>query len=66
MMDKEAARASILQKLARRRIWGAKHTSFEYVTAGQPRRLAKLFKEAAKDLIRAGYIIPRIHTTVST
>lgn len=53
----EAIEGWILDKLSRRRQWGGKHTSFDNLRKGAPSHLADKIKDAAKELIKKGFIV---------
>ena len=49
----------ILRKLYRRRVIGGKHTAVEHLTKGLPKHVAGAAKEAVKELIKEGFILPK-------
>ncbi len=49
----------ILRKLYRRRVIGGKHTAIENLTKGLPKNVAGAAKEAVKELIKNGFILPK-------
>ncbi len=59
MSNKLEIKAKILNKLARRNIFGAKHTSFDYISSGFPKHLAKEAREVGKELINEGFILSK-------
>jgi len=58
-LTKLETKAKILNKLARRDIFGAKHTSFDYISSGFPKHLVKEAKEVGKELIKEGLILSK-------
>jgi len=52
-------KAQILKKLRRRGNWGANHTAFDDLPKGMPKHLRGEAKDAAKDLISEGLLIPK-------
>lgn len=59
MYSDEELIASILHKLLRKRLWKAKHTSFDNVRKGFDPKLHKKIDELTKQLIKEGFIIPK-------
>ena len=53
------AKIDVLQKLARRRKWGASHTSFDNLQKSFKKHDKKQIKEAAKELIREGLLLQK-------
>lgn len=49
----------ILRKLARKRIWGRKHTAFEHTYKGVPAELEGVYKRIAGNLIKEGSLLPK-------
>ena len=49
----------ILRKLFRLRIIGEKHTAVEHLTKGLPKHAAGEAKNAAKELIKEGFILQK-------
>ena len=49
----------ILRKLFRHRIIGGKHTAVENLTKGIPKQIVGEAKEAVKELIKEGFVIPK-------
>ena len=49
----------ILRKLYRHRVIGGKHTAIENITKGLPKHFVGEAKEAVKELIKEGLIIPK-------
>ncbi|MBS3133561.1 hypothetical protein J4470_05585 [Candidatus Woesearchaeota archaeon] len=49
----------ILRKLFRHRIIGGKHTAVENLTKGIPKHIVGEAKEAVKELIKEGFVIPK-------
>ncbi len=49
----------ILDKFARHGWWKARHTSFDNIPKGAPMHLRGKIKEAAKQLIKEGLLIPK-------
>ena len=54
--SKEQVKAHILYKLARRRIWGAKHTELIHVRSGLPPKFQSEAEGIAKELADEGFI----------
>jgi len=52
-------KAQILKKLRRRDNWGGSHTAFDDLPKGMPKHLRGEAKDAAKDLISEGLLIPK-------
>ena len=59
MSNKLEIKAKILNKLARRNIFGAKHSSFDYISSGFPKHLAKKTVEVGKELINEGVMLSK-------
>lgn len=57
--DEDNIKATLLYHLRRKRIIGAKHTSFDTLKMGFPSHLGKDIKKIAEQLIKKGYIIPK-------
>jgi len=57
--DLECLKARILYKLARRRMWGGKHTDIAHLHTGVPSHFRKESKRAANELIKEGLIIQK-------
>ena len=52
-------RSFVLYKLARRRLWGGKHTSIDNLPKGVPKHLWKDVREAVQSLIKEGLILTK-------
>ena len=55
-ISNEQLKAHILYKLARRRIWGNKHTEIIHIRSGLPKESEDTAQEAAKELANEGVI----------
>ena len=55
--QKNEIKIAIIRKLVMHRIWGAKHTSFEFVQKGLPKELRGYAKDVAEELIRGGFLL---------
>jgi len=56
----ECLKARILYKLARRQMWGGKHTDIVHLHTGVPAHSRKESKHAAAELIKEGLILQKI------
>ena len=50
-------KAFILNKLARRKCWGGKHTSFDNLQKGAPPYIRNEIKKIGKQLIKDGFLM---------
>jgi hypothetical protein len=57
--DEENIRATLFYHLRKKRIIGAKHTSFDNLKFGFPSHLGKEVLKVAKDLVKQGYLITK-------
>lgn len=57
--DKEKIKATILYHLRRKKVIGGVHTHFDTVTKGFPKHLSADVKEAAKELIKEGWLLTK-------
>lgn len=58
-MQEDEIKARILYKLARKRKWGASHTSFDNLHKGFKNNLGKEVRQAAEELMRAGLVLQK-------
>ncbi len=58
-IDKNQLKALILDKLSRHTYWGGKHTAFDNLQKGVPSHLRNEMKNAGKELIKEGFLIPK-------
>jgi len=59
MKDILHIKIEILSKLVRRNCWKNKHTSFDNLQKSFPKHLRKDAKNAARELIKEGYILQK-------
>jgi hypothetical protein len=59
LSDEDDIKATLLYHLRRKRVIGAKHTSFDTLKMGFPSHLGKDVKKIAEQLIKQGYIITK-------
>jgi len=59
LINKNKLKALILDKLSRHTYWGGKHTDFENLQKGVPQHLKGQMKDAGKELIKEGFLLPK-------
>jgi len=55
--QKNEIKVAIIRKLVMHKIWGARHTPFEFVQKGLPKELRGYAKDVSEELIREGILL---------